>query len=242
MQVEGKRILITGGTRGIGRALAVALHTGGAKVLACGTRSSSVRTFLEATGIGAAVCDVTEAEDVRALRESVAVELGGLDMLVNCAGVQYETDVVRGLDMHAVEHEVEVNLLGPIRVTAALLDPLLDGPSRTIVNVSSVLAWAPKRSALVYCASKAAVSSWSRGLRAQLRERNVRVVELVPPLVATDMTRGRQAGAIEPDEVAAAFLRGLRDDKDEIRVGKARLAGVLRRVAPGVLARKLQDA
>ena len=241
MQLPDTRFVITGGTRGIGRALALALTAAGARVLAVGARAGSVRRFTEETGLEAICCDITEPEDVQALAQAVASRFGALDGLVHCAGIQRELDLMRDVDMADVEQEIAVNLTGPIRVTHALRDALLAAPAPAIVNVTSVLALTPKRRAPVYCATKAAFASWTVSLRDQLGDR-VRVMELVPPLVDTDMAGNRRDGALAPEEVARACVRGLVDDRDVVRVGKARFAKALSRIAPGLLARKLRDS
>ncbi len=242
MDTKSARILITGGTRGIGRALAVRLAGDGARVLACGSSSTSARRLTEQSGIEAVVCDVTEAEDVRGLVEHVSATLGGLDVLVNCAGVQSRMDILRGFDMHAVEREVAINLTGPVRMTSAMMGLLIESSNPVIVNVTSILAWAPKRSAPIYCATKAGLSSWTRSLRAQLATRGVRVVEVVPPVVATDMTAGRQDGAIPAEQMANAIAEGLSRGHEEILVGKSRLARLLWRLSPRALERQLVDS
>lgn len=239
---HGRRVVVTGGTSGIGRALCIELTRAGARVLACGTHSRRVREMAALEGVLAMTCDVTEDEDVRSLATAAQTQLGGLDVLVNCAGIQRSLDVADGLDMTEVERELAVNLTAPIRVTDALLPMLLASADAAIVNVSSILARAPKQSAPVYCAAKAGLSAWTTALRYQLEARGVLVMELVPPLVATRMTQGRDAGAIAPEEVARACVRGLADRKTRVAVGKARMAEFLDAVVPGLLARKLRHA
>lgn len=241
MDLRDERIVITGGTRGIGRAIAELASEQGARVLACGSRPSSVRRFSAETGIDALCCDVAEAEDVQALAHAVASRFGGLDVLINCAAIQREIDLVRGADLGDIEHELAVNLLGPIRVTQALLEPLLSGDRATVVNVTSVLALVPKKRAPIYCASKAGLASWTRALRDQLRPHGVRVMELVPPVVATDMAGERAADAIDPKVVAHACLQGIVRGRTCVAVGQARFGRALYRIAPGLLARMLRD-
>ncbi len=242
MLTELHRVVVTGGTSGIGRALCIELAAAGAKVLACGTHPKRVREMAALEGVTAVMCDVTEDEDVRGLATTVQTQLGGVDVLVNCAGIQRSLDVTDGLDMVEVERELAVNLTAPIRVTDALLPMLLTSERAAIVNVTSILARAPKQGAPIYCAAKAGLAAWTTALRYQLEARGVLVMELVPPLVATRMTQGRDAGAISPEVVAQACMRGLRHRKTRVAVGKARMAELLDAVAPGLLARKLRHA
>lgn len=243
MRIEGTRAVVTGGTSGIGRALGTALTEAGATVLTCGSNEEKVAALrAEHPRMDALCCDVTEPEDGYALREAVDSRLGGLDLLVHCAGVQRSLDLTEPLDMAEVEREIAVNLVAPIRLTDLLLPRLLASERPAIVVVTSILALSPKESAPVYCASKAGLASWTTSLRYRLEPRGVLVMELVPPVVATPMTEGRQDGAIEPSVVAEACVDGLRGDKTRVLVGKARLAHAIHRVAPAVLARSLRHA
>lgn len=237
-RLEGKRVLVTGGTGGIGGAICRALLDAGARVLTCGATPERVASLpAEIQGV---VCDLTEQEDIRGLAESVDLRLGGLDILINCAGIQHASTRPMVADLDATEREIRVNLLAPIQLTQQLMSRLLRGNDPTIVNITSVLALSPKQSAPTYSSTKAALSSWSTGLRFQLEDHGVRVVELVPPLVSTAMTRGRDEGAIKPKAVADCLIDGLHRNKDTILVGQARLAALLHRLAPGLLARKLR--
>ncbi len=236
MKLEGKRALVTGGTRGIGAAIAAALSDAGATVIVCGSSEESVAGFAATNGIRAVCCDLSEPAEIESLAAAVDTRLGGLDILVNCAGVQRSVNLVE--DPRAdFEQEVQVNLLAPMRVTAALLPRLLAAPRAAIVNVTSIMALTPTQRAPVYGATKAGLASWTRSLRWQLESREVLVMELVPPLVATQMTAGRQQGAIDPRAVAAACVDGLVRDRTDVRVGKAKTVHWLDRFAPGLVAR-----
>ncbi len=238
---KDKRVLITGGTRGIGLALAEALLAERAQVLVCGSCQQRVRHLqLQRPALAVCCADVTEAEDIQALKECVASRLGGLDLLVNCAGIQQTLQLVERPDVSLLEREVDINLLGPIRVTDAMLPFLLRSKSAAIVNVTSVLAKTPKQCAPAYCAAKAGLSNWTTALRYQLEAEGIQVLEFIPPLVATRMTAGRQVHTIAPEVVAEACLSGLRGRRSRVAVGKARFAELLARLAPSLLARKLR--
>jgi uncharacterized oxidoreductase len=167
-------------------------------------------------------------------------------IVVNNAGVQFNHDWTEtspsGRDARA-RLEVAVDLLAPIRLTALLLDDLLAEERATIVNVTSILALAPKRNAPVYSAAKAGLRAFTRGLRYQLEPHtHVRVVEVLPPVVDTGMTAGRGSNKMHPADVAREIVRGLERGDDEIWIGKARFVRVLLRVAPRFVARILRDA
>lgn len=246
MKLEGKRILITGGTAGIGFALAQALCARGARVMICGRDAARVDRALaelpaDAHGM---VCDIGHVPDlVRLVDECVAL-LGGLDLLINNAGIQRQwqpNELERALADSPEHHarEIAVNLTAPIQLAYLALPYLREGLEPAIVNVTSILARKPKISAPVYCATKAGLRSFTNGLRLQLQSLGVRVIELVPPLVDTAMTDGRKAGTIDARSLADATVRGLEAGDDEILIGKARAAAVLDRFLPGILARKL---
>lgn len=232
------RVLVTGGTSGIGRALVERLLGEGARVMTCGTDEARVGE-VQSLGAFAVRCDLCEPEDQRALALAVDTTLGGLDVLVHCAAIQRAVELADGADPDALEREIAIDLVAPLRLDAMLLPRLLESPDPSLVHVTSVLALAPKASAPAYCAAKAGLSSWSAALRAQLEGR-VHVMELMPPLVATRMTEGRSEGAIPPEVVAGACVEGLRRGTATVRVGKARAAHALHRIAPSVLARKLR--
>ncbi|MCA9575972.1 MAG: SDR family NAD(P)-dependent oxidoreductase [Myxococcales bacterium] len=241
MTLARARVVITGGTRGIGRALAEALVQEGSEVLVCGRDDAALAAVRRDLGVRALRCDITDPADVARLADVVRAELCGVDLLINNAGRQVDHDVVTGLDMSAARDEVAVNLLAPIAVTAALMPLLLASSDAAVVNVSSALAFAPAPRSPVYAASKAGLAAWTHALRAQLEGTAVRVVDVVPPLVATDMTVGRHEGAVQPEAVAAAVVRGLTRRRTRVVVGKARALAAIHRVSPALARRMMRD-
>ena len=137
-----------------------------------------------------------------------------------------------------------MNIEAVVAISAAAVPLLRSQRSGAIVNISSGLANAPKKSAPVYCASEAAVRIFTRALRYQCEDQasHVRVVDAVLPLVDTDMTRGRGRGKIAPEAAAAAIIEGLRRDRVEIHVGKSALLRRLMRLAPSLAYRRLRDS
>jgi len=245
MELRGRSVLITGGTSGIGRALAEQLARAGARVMVCGRDPARLDAVKRAhPELETALCDVGDPAALLALVEEADAVLGGLDVLVNNAGIQLEVDF--GTLEHPedalarVQREVAVNLVAPAQLTRAAMPLLADSGAPTVVFVTSALATAPKASAPVYCATKAGVHNLARGLRAQLGGSGVRVMEVVPPVVDTAMTRGRDAGKkASAGEVAAAIVDGLRRGRDEVRVGVTRWVPLLHRLAPRWLERKM---
>jgi uncharacterized oxidoreductase len=236
MELRDKRVLVTGGSAGIGRAIAAELKRAAARVMICARSEEPLRRTASDLDVQMSVCDVSDSSQVQELAARVRDQWGGLDILVNNAGIQYHHDFTRPIAFAEVEHEIGVNLIGPIRLIQILMPVLREAPEAAIVNVTSGLALLPKRTAPVYCATKAGLRSLSISLGWQLEQTNVRVMEVLPPRVRTAMTVGRQQGAIEPAAVARALARGLRHDAREVLVGQSRLLAYLLRIAPWVAA------
>lgn len=227
MKLSGNTVLITGGSSGIGLALAEAFLKAGNTVAICGRRRDRL---LDAEGhhpeLRTRICDVRDEQHREDLAEWAANELPGLNLLINNAGVQRDIDFSRGLgDFLAGENEIAVNLEAPI-ILSGLLIPLLAGNAPSaIVNVSSGLGFIPASRMPVYSASKAGVHAWSMALRRQLQPVGVKVFEVVPPAVDTNLNpegRARRGGfkaGLGPDEFVAAVMRGLEADQPEIGYG-----------------------
>ncbi|WP_158968600.1 SDR family NAD(P)-dependent oxidoreductase [Chachezhania sediminis] len=243
MRLEGTRIAVTGASRGIGRALVLGLLARGAGVVAI-ARDGAALAALPGERVERLTCDLADPVARTALIEQLS-DGRRLDGLINNAGIQIEDDLTAGLAGagERIETELAVNLAAPMHLSAGLLPVLGRGPQAVLVNVNSGLALAPKRSAVVYCASKAGLGSFTRGLRYQVEDAGlpVRVIDAVMPLVATDMTAGRGAGKIMAEQAAEALLSGVEAGQDEIWIGKARSARVLHRLAPGLLQRMLRN-
>ena len=189
MNISGNTILITGGTSGIGLALARALKAAGNTVIIAGRRKALLDDLARRDGFAAYELDIADAAAIPAFAAKVAAAHPALDMLVNNAGIM-QTEDLAAADTAIAEATVATNLLGPIRLTAALLPHLMRQPRATIVNVSSGLAFVPLAATPTYSATKAAMHSYSQSLRHQLRDSTVAVLELAPPAVQTDLMPG----------------------------------------------------
>ena len=194
MKMSGNTILVTGGGTGIGRGLAEALHDAGNIVIVAGRRAEPLDAVVAANpGMHALVLDVADSAAIASVSQRITAEHPTLNVLINNAGImQTENVLVDPVDLAVAEATVLTNLLGPIRLTAALLPLLRTQASATVVNVTSGLAFVPRADTPTYSATKAAMHSYSQSLRHVLRETVVRVIELVPPLVATDLTPGQR--------------------------------------------------
>ncbi|MFP5233308.1 MAG: SDR family oxidoreductase [Acidobacteriota bacterium] len=194
MKAQGNTILITGGGSGIGRGLAEALHRQGNQVVIAGRRSSLLKETAEANpGMRFFSLDIEDPSAIRGLAIQVAAEFPALNVLVNNAGIMRTENLLADpVDLDDAEAMVRTNLLGPIRLTAALLPLLRSQPSATIMNVSSGLAFVPLALTPVYSATKAALHSYTCSLRYQLKDSAVEVLELIPPYVQTDLMDGAE--------------------------------------------------
>lgn len=192
MNITGNTILITGGGAGIGRALAEALHARGNHVIITGRRVSALEETCAANpGMTFAVLDITDAAAIRAFASQVVAEHPALNVVINNAGVMSAENLLAdAVDLEIAETTIATNLLGPIRLTSALLPHLRTRATATIINVSSGLAFVPLTATPAYSATKAAIHSWSQSLRHQLAKTAVEVLELAPPAVATDLMPG----------------------------------------------------
>ncbi len=249
MKLEGHRVLITGGSAGIGLALARDFLAAGCRVAICGRDGGRLAQAESALpGLITLQGDVADDEDIARLAAGAEERLDGLSVLVNNAGIQYQTvfpEAPAEMAIARVEREIAVNLTGLVKLTTLCLPALRQSDEGAIVNVSSGLAIVPKASAPIYCATKAAVHSFSKGLRYQLEDRcpSVRLFEVLPPMVETGMTagRGKAADKLPPERVAADTLAGMRADRYEIRVGKVQLLYWVNRILPRVAEKILRD-
>lgn len=194
MNLTGNTILITGGGSGIGRGLAEAFHKQGNQVIIAGRRQSVLdETTAANPGMKSLTLDIEHAAGIEAFAKRVAEQFPSLNVLINNAGIMkvedWNADTV---DLSTAESIITTNLLGPLRLTAALLPTLKKQARATIMTVSSGLAFLPLAITPTYCATKAAIHSFTQSLRYQLRESNIEVLEIVPPYVQTELNGPQQ--------------------------------------------------
>lgn len=190
MNITGNTIFITGGTSGIGRALAEALHARGNKVIVAGRRKALLDEVSAANpGIDGVELDIADAADIERVAARLVKDYPTLNVLINNAGIMPFDDAGAKIDDEVSRRIIETNLLGPIRLTSALIDHLKSQPAATIIHNTSVLAYVPLASTAVYSASKAALHSYALSQRFQLRDTSVHVQEIAPPWVDTDLIK-----------------------------------------------------
>lgn len=231
MQMQGNTIFITGGSSGIGCALAEAFHRRGNHIIVSGRREDRLKEICARhSGMAYFVLDVTDPNSIRSVACKVTADFPALNCVFNNAGVQMRAGISAdgSLDEHSLETEITTNLFGPIRVAAAFLPHLAKQARGTLVNVSSGLAFVPMARFPVYCATKAAIHSWTMTLRHQWQKLGVKVIELIPPYVGTELGGPRkQPMNLGPqpmplDAFIAQTMKELESDADEIAIADAK--------------------
>lgn len=195
MKTSGNTILVTGGGSGIGRALAEAFHARGNRVIIAGRRPAVLDEVVRANpGLAALTLDIEDPASIRAFAAQLTAQFPTVNAVVHNAGIMRPENLHDApAALSDAEAQIATNLLGPIRLTAALLPHLLRRPDATIMTVTSGLAFVPLALFPTYCATKAALHSYTESLRFQLRETEVEVIELPPPYVQTELTGAHQA-------------------------------------------------
>ncbi|MBU2513568.1 SDR family NAD(P)-dependent oxidoreductase [bacterium] len=231
MQSSNNTVLITGGATGIGFALAKKFHDVGGNRVIIASRSESALVSVKNTlaNVETVRCDITVAED----RRKLATDYAATNILINNAGIQVNGEFWK-LDDGFIKNEIDVNFQAPVLLSKLFLPNLLNKKSAAIINVSSILGVVPKDSAPVYCATKAAIHSFSISLRWQLEKTSVKVFDILPPLVDTAMTSGRGKGKISPEQLVEEFWLAFLSDKQEVFIGKAKLLKILTRFLPAL--------
>ncbi len=250
--ISGKTALITGASRGIGRAIALALANHGAQCLVLVARDArrlaQVATEVEQRGAKAVILplDLTQSVAVNVAIAQTWQHHGPIHLLVNCAGVAHQAPFLQA-SLHQVQAELDTNLLGLYTVTRLVARRMVARREGCIVNVSSLMGKVAAPTMATYSATKFAILGFTQALRSELAPHRVRVVALLPSLTDTDMVRGlawfRWMRPASADRVAAALLQGLMQGQTEILVDwQSRVAVLGQRLVPGLVERFVQWA
>src|SRR3954468_12464352 len=214
MNIEERRILITGANRGLGRALAVAFVQAGAREVIGGFRKSEDGEALRADGVTPIKLDVTNDDDINSTNE-----LGPIDILINNAGVAGYGNPV-SMEFDTAFHEMNVNYFGALRLSRALAPQMVERGEGMIVNVATAFAKINLPLVGTYCASKAALLSLGQALRAYLKDKGVHVMTVMPTTIDTDMAKGADVPKMTTEFVAAEMLRHIRAESIDPPIGE----------------------
>lgn len=237
MDLKGKTILITGGGSGIGLEAAKQFLEIGAKVMITGRNLGKLHTAKQLyPDLIVLQSDAGNEADARALLEKVK-ELGGIDILYNNAGVgnpPINLGMANDKHLEGAVYEMEVNYFGIIRLNNLFMEMLKSRKEAAIINTTSILSIVPSMLEATYSASKSALAFYTKALRVHLQilNSNVKVFELLPPLVDTEMVVSRDDKKISPQKLVKKLIRGLEKDEFTIRVGDTKLVYVLNRLFP----------
>jgi uncharacterized oxidoreductase len=246
MKLYKKTILITGGTSGIGLELARQLHERDNTVIVTGRDQRKLDAAKRAfPHLHTFKSDVSDPEAIAALHQSVLAQFPALDTLINNAGIMRNLSLKLDRDLTDVTREIEINLSGPVRMIQKFLPHLKSRKRALIVNVSSGLAFIPLPLSPVYCATKAALHSYTQSLRVQLDGSGVTVVELAPPAVETPLFRGEFADEMKGEKgmevkvLVQKAITGIEAGKLEIRPGLSNMLNRMSRIAPQFMLRQM---
>lgn len=246
MKMSQNTILITGGTSGIGNALAAQFLERGNTVLVTGRteeRLAAVRQSLP--DVHTYVCDQSDPEAIVRLCFDATRAFPNLNVLINNAGIGLKLNLNdASLSPGDLEKEIKTNLVGPIQMVKQFLPQLKHQKAAVIVNVTSGLAFVPMPLKPIYCATKAAMHSYTQSLRVQLTNTSVKVVELAPPATRTDFNKGQEeiniSSLMDVNKLAKAAMRGLERGQEEILPGMSPLLRLIGRLAPHFTIRKAE--
>ena len=213
MQIEGKRILVTGAGRGLGRALVTAFVDAGAAEVIAGTRKIEDREVLQLPRVTPVRLDVTSDRDIE-----VVARMGAIDILINNAGVAGFGNPL-SMSFEAVQQEMSVNYLGVLRVTRAVAPAMIAQRDGMIVNIATAFAKVNLPIVGTYCATKAALLSLGQALRAYLLKHGVRVITVMPTTIDTDMSRGFDVPKLTKEFVASEILTAIREERHDPPIG-----------------------
>lgn len=213
MEIEGRRALVTGASRGLGRALVTAFVDAGASEVIAGTRKPEDREALKSERVTPVQLEVRSDEDVNAL-----VQLGTVDILVNNAGVAGFGNPLT-MDFASIQEEIAVNYFGVLRVTRAIAPGMIAKRDGMIVNVATAFAKINLPLVGTYCATKAALLSLGQALRAYLAEHGVRVITVMPTTIDTDMSKRADVPKMTREFVAAEILAAIREERHDPPIG-----------------------
>jgi len=242
MKLSGNKILITGATSGIGKALTEKFCQLDNHIIAVGRNEIRLEELSRFDNrITVFKCDISSKSELDRLVDFIKQEHKNLNVLINNAGIQYNCNFLdETYNLQKIENEINTNLTAPIKLIGSLLPLLQHNSNSAIVNVSSGLAIVPKANSAVYCGTKAGIHIFSKSLRYQLDK--VKVFEIIPPLVDTEMTKGSGKGKISPERLVEEFINAFKNNRYEVNIHKIKLLRILNRIIPKLADRLMKGA
>ncbi|GAB4024702.1 SDR family oxidoreductase [Spirosoma gilvum] len=242
MNLTNSTVLITGGTSGIGLELVKQLTDQGATLIVTGRNLDAlITTKAQFSNVHTVQSDVSKPQDIERLYNEVTNQFPALNIIVNNAGAMRLIDLRdRSMDLETITREIDTNLSGTIQMVHQFLPHLLKQKSAAIVNVSSGIAFMPYSSAPVYSATKAGVRAYTQALRLQLEDTNVKVFEMIPPGVNTNLqndwaVQPNPAMMMEVDKMVNVVVKALKNDTLEIKPVLINVIKAMSRIAPGLM-------
>ena len=243
MNLQNNTILITGGTSGFGLEFASKLIALGNEVIITGRNAEKLQEVKRRLGtVHTIQSDVSKAEDIISLYNQVTRQFPNLNIIINNAGEMRKISLNQEHNLYDITREIEINLMGPIRMVQQFLPHLKKQQHAVILNVTSAIALMAFPISPVYSASKSGLHAYTQALRVQLKKTNIKVIELVAPGSSTPLNDKFKhedgfstAGLSAPDKVVAAALKGMQDGKEEVYPGISKYVRVLVRIAPRLL-------
>src|ERR1700726_155378 len=224
MKLTNNTIFITGGGTGIGRSLAESLHKLGNKVIIAGRRKEHLNATTKAnSGMKSIELDISDPANIAAVTKKLITDYPGLNVLINNAGIMLIDDASGKIDDQLLTSTVTTNLLGPIRLTSALIEHLKKQPKAAIIYNSSALAFVPLALTAIYSSTKAALHSYVLSQRYKLKATSVSVLEISPPWVQTDLLNSsKESRAMPLKDFIEETMKVLGTDAEEILVEQAK--------------------
>jgi uncharacterized oxidoreductase len=225
MKLSGNTIFITGGGSGIGRGLAEALHKLGNQVIISGRRQGHLAETTKANpGMKSVELNMLDPASIAAVAKKLIAENPKLNVLINNAGIMQIDDAAGAIDEGLLVSTITTNLMGPIRMTGALIEHLKKQDHATVINVTSGLGFVPLATAAVYSATKAALHSYTMSLRYKLKGSSVKVLEIAPPWVQTDLLNSKNEPRAMPlGEFIEETMKALASESEEVLVERVKM-------------------
>jgi len=224
MKLTGNTILITGGGSGIGRGLAEALHQRKNQVIISGRRKDRLMEVAKANpGMAWVELNIEDPANISAVAAKMIAEYPDLNILINNAGIMNIDDASVAIDEKLLVSTLTTNLMGPIRMTGALIEHLKRQPQAAVINTTSVLGFVPLAVTAVYSSTKAAMHSYTMSLRYKLKDTSVSVLEIAPPWVQTDLLGSNiEPRAMPLSEFIEETMKVLGTGAEEVLVERAK--------------------